>query len=150
MKRQSRSFVSGWYSWLASSWALRSISTCSNGHFGAYCNAGCQSATGSLTVACPRSSRDLLTWNGGVARQTYLLMIYDVLVTRIQKLSSNCWPCRKMGNVTDGKTYTFWIRKGCSSTKLWELTAEMFKYSIERMIGRTRLAARAKHAKYHR
>ena len=102
--------------------------------------------TGSLTVAMSTfESETFLPWNGGVARQTYLLMIYDVLVYTDPKTEQQLPGLAEKWEMSpDGKTYTFWIRKGVQFHEGYgELTAEDVQYSIERMIGKDSIGSPA-------
>ncbi len=93
--------------------------------------------TGSLTVALSTFAEDtFLPWNGGVARQTYLGLIYEFLfyvdpeTVEPQPGLATSWEMSP-----DGKTWTFELREGVQFHEGWgELTAEDVKYSWERMI----------------
>lgn len=102
--------------------------------------------TDSLTVALSTfEAETFLPWNGGVARQSYLLLIYDVLVYTDPKTGEQLpGLAEKWEMGPDGKSYTFWIRKGVQFNEGWgELTAEDVKYSVERMIGKDSIGSPA-------
>ncbi len=93
---------------------------------------------GNLTVALSTFAEDtFLPWNGGVARQSYLGLIYEFLLyadpetAEPQPGLATSWEMS-----SDGMTWTFQIREGVQFHDDWgELTAEDVKYSIERMMG---------------
>jgi len=77
-----------------------------------------------------------LPWNGGVARQTYLGLIYEWLfyadpeTVETQPGLATSWEMSP-----DGMTYTFHLREGVQFHEGWgEVTGEDVKYSWERMI----------------
>lgn len=108
--------------------------------------AGPKPPSGSLTVALSTfEAETFLPWNGGVARQSYLLMIYDTLVYTDPKTGE-----MKPGLATswdlsaDGKSVTFRLRKGVQFSEGYgELTSDDVKYSIERMIDKTSIGSPA-------
>ena len=105
-----------------------------------------QAPTDTLTVAMSTFETDtFLPWNGGVARQTYLLMIYECLVYTDPKTEQQMpGLATKWEMSPDGKTWTFWIRKGVQFHEGWgELTAEDVKYSVERMIAKDSIGSPA-------
>jgi ABC-type transport system substrate-binding protein len=93
--------------------------------------------TGNLTVALSSFAEDtFLPWNGGVARQTYLGLIYEFLAyadpetAEPQPGLATSWEMSE-----DGKTWTFELRQGVQFHEGWgELTAEDVKFSWERMV----------------
>jgi ABC-type transport system substrate-binding protein len=93
--------------------------------------------TGDLNVALSSFAEDtFLPWNGGVARQTYLGLIYEFLAyadpetAEPQPGLATSWDMSE-----DGKTWTFEIRQGVQFHEGWgELTAEDVKFSWERMV----------------
>lgn len=102
--------------------------------------------TGSLTVALSTFAEEtFLPWNGGVARQSYLLMIYDVLVYTDPKTEEQLPGLAEKWEMSpDGKTWTFWVRKGVQFNEGWgELTAEDVQYSVERMIAKDSIGSPA-------
>ena len=102
--------------------------------------------SGTLNVALSTfESETFLPWNGGVARQSYLLMIYDVLVYSDPKTDQQLpGLAEKWEMSSDGKTWTFYIRKGVQFHEGYgELTAEDVKYSFERMIDKTSVGSPA-------
>ena len=92
---------------------------------------------GNLTIALSTFAEDtFLPWNGGVARQSYLGLIYEFLLyadpetAEPQPGLATSWEMSP-----DGMTWTFQIREGVQFHEDWgELTAEDVKYSIERMM----------------
>ncbi|MBI5649320.1 MAG: ABC transporter substrate-binding protein [Chloroflexi bacterium] len=95
--------------------------------------------TGTLNIALSTfESETFLPWNGGVARQSYLLMIYDVLVYSDPKTDEQKpGLAEKWEMSADGKTWTFYIRKGVQFHDGYgELTAEDVKFSFEKMIAK--------------
>jgi len=96
-----------------------------------------ESPEGELTVALSTFAEDtFLPWNGGVARQSYLGLIYDFLLyadpetAEPQPGLATTWEMSP-----DGMTWTFNLREGVQFHEGWgELTAEDVKYSIERMM----------------
>ena len=102
--------------------------------------------SGTLNVALSTfESETFLPWNGGVARQSYLLMIYDVLVYSDPKTDQQLpGLAEKWEMSSDGKTWTFYIRKGVQFHEGYgELTADDVKYSFERMIDKTSVGSPA-------
>ncbi len=105
-----------------------------------------KSPSGTLNVALSTfESETFLPWNGGVARQSYLLTIYDVLVYSDPKTDQQLpglaekWELSK-----DGKTVTFYLRKGVQFNEGWgEMTSADVKYSIERMIDKNSIGSPA-------
>jgi peptide/nickel transport system substrate-binding protein len=100
---------------------------------------GCakQPPTDTLTVAMSTFETDtFLPWNGGVARQPYMLMVYECLVYTDPKTEEQMPGLATKWEISpDGKTYTFYIRQGVQFHEGWgELTSADVKYSIERMI----------------
>jgi len=91
----------------------------------------------SITIALSTFAEDtFLPWNGGVARQTYLGLIYEFLIyadpetAEPQPGLATEWEMSE-----DGMTWTFQIREGVQFHDGWgELTAEDVQYSIMRMI----------------
>ena len=78
-----------------------------------------------------------LPWNGGGGRTPYLGMIYEYLVyldPETDQLKSGLATKWEMSE--DGKTWTFWLRKGVQFHEGWgELSADDVKYSMERQKG---------------
>lgn len=102
--------------------------------------------SGTLNVALSTfESETFLPWNGGVARQSYLLMIYDVLVYSDPKTDQQLPGLAEKWEMSpDGKTWTFFIRKGVQFHEGYgELTADDVKYSFERMIDKTSVGSPA-------
>jgi peptide/nickel transport system substrate-binding protein len=102
--------------------------------------------SGTLNVALSTfESETFLPWNGGVARQSYLLMIYDVLVYSDPKTDQQLPGLAEKWEMSpDGKTWTFYIRKGVQFHEGYgELTADDVKYSFERMIDKTSVGSPA-------
>lgn len=102
--------------------------------------------SGSLNVALSTfEAETFLPWNGGVARQSYILMIYDVLVY-VDPKTDQLVPglAEKWDLSKDGKTVTFYLRKGVQFQEGWgEMTSADVKYSIERMIDKTSIGSPA-------
>ena len=102
--------------------------------------------TDTLTVALSTLAEEtFLPWNGGTARHSYLSMIYESL-TYIDPKTEQMMPglATKWEMSPDGKTWTFWIRKGVQFHEGWgELTAEDVKYSIERIMDPKSIASAA-------
>ena len=93
--------------------------------------------TGSLTVALSTYAEDtFLPWNGGVARQTYMGLIYEWLFyTNVETLEPEPGLALDWEMSPDGMTYTFHLREGVQFHEGWgEVTGEDVKYSWERMI----------------
>jgi peptide/nickel transport system substrate-binding protein len=93
--------------------------------------------TGSLTVALATFAEDtFLPWNGGVARQTYMGLIYEWLFyTDPETLEVEPGLALSWDMSPDGMTYTFHLREGVQFNEGWgEVTGEDVKYSWERMI----------------
>ena len=93
--------------------------------------------TGGLVVALSTYAEDtFLPWNGGVARQTYLGLIYEFLAYADPETAEpQPGLATKWEMSADGKTWTFWLREGVQFHEGWgELTAEDVKYSWERMV----------------
>jgi peptide/nickel transport system substrate-binding protein len=96
-----------------------------------------QAQTEGLTIALSTFAEEtFLPWNGGVARQSYLGLIYEFLIyadpetAEPQPGLATEWEMSE-----DGMTWTFQIREGVQFHNGWgELTAEDVQYSIERMI----------------
>lgn len=96
-----------------------------------------QSPSGDLTIALSTFAEEtFLPWNGGVARQSYLGLIYEFLIyadpetAEPQPGLATSWEMSE-----DGMTWTFQIREGVPFHGDWgEVTAEDVKYSLERMI----------------
>ncbi len=102
--------------------------------------------SGSLTVALSTfEAETFLPWNGGVARQSYLLMIYDTLVYSDPKTDKQLPGLAEKWELSaDGKTLTFHLRKGVQFNEGWgEMTSEDVKYSFERMIDKTSIGSPA-------
>ncbi|CAG0940285.1 Periplasmic dipeptide transport protein [Anaerolineae bacterium] len=102
--------------------------------------------SGTLNVALSTfESETFLPWNGGVARQSYLLMIYDVLVYSDPKTDQQLPGLAEKWEMSpDGKTWTFFIRKGVQFHEGYgELTADDVKFSFERMIDKTSVGSPA-------
>lgn len=90
-----------------------------------------------LTVALSTFAEDtFLPWNGGVARQTYLGLIYEFLIYADPETAEpQPGLATKWEMSDDGMTWTFHIRQGVQFNDGWgELTAEDVQYSIMRMI----------------
>ncbi len=107
---------------------------------------GPKSPSGTLSVALSTfESETFLPWNGGVARQSYLLLIYDVLVYSDPVTDEQMPGLAETWEMSpDGKTWTFSIRKGVQFHENWgELTAEDLKYSVERMIDKNSIGSPA-------
>jgi len=102
--------------------------------------------TDSLTIALSDLGEEtFLPWNGGMGRNSYLFMIYECLAYVDPKTEqlvpglATKWQLSK-----DGKTWTFWIRKGVKFHEDWgELTAADVKYSIERILDPKSIASAA-------
>ncbi len=93
--------------------------------------------TGELTVALSTFAEDtFLPWNGGVARQTYMGLIYEWLFyTDPETLEPEAGLATSWEMSPDGMTYTFKLREGVQFHEGWgEVTGEDVKYSWERMI----------------
>ena len=98
---------------------------------------GTQAQGDGLTIALSTFAEEtFLPWNGGVARQSYLGLIYEFLIyadpetAEPQPGLATSWEMSE-----DGMTWTFQIREGVQFHEGWgELTAEDVAYSIERMI----------------
>ena len=93
--------------------------------------------TDSLTVALSTFETDtFLPWNGGVARQPYMLLVYECLVYTDPKTEAQLPGLATKWEMTpDGKVYTFHLRKGVQFQENWgELTSADVKYSMDRMI----------------
>ena len=98
---------------------------------------GKKAPTDTLIVAMSTFAEEtFLPWNGGVARQTYLGLIYEFLAyadpetAEPQPGLATSWDMS-----ADGMTWTFEIREGVQFHEDWgELTAEDVEYSWERMI----------------
>lgn len=105
-----------------------------------------KSPSGTLNVALSTfEAETFLPWNGGVARQSYLLMIYDVLVY-VDPKTDQLVPglAEKWDLSKDGKTVTFSLRKGVQFQEGWgEMTSADVKYSIERMIDKNSIGSPA-------
>lgn len=102
--------------------------------------------SGTLNIALSTfESETFLPWNGGVARQSYLLMIYDVLVYSDPKTDEQKPGLAEKWEMSpDGKTWTFSIRKGVQFHEGYgELTSEDVKYSFERMIDKSSVGSPA-------
>ncbi len=105
-----------------------------------------QAPSGTLNVALSTfEAETFLPWNGGVARQSYLLMIYDTLVYTDPKTGAlkpglaESWELAK-----DGKSVTFHLRKGVQFNEGYgEMTSADVKYSIERMIDKNSIGSPA-------
>lgn len=105
-----------------------------------------KSPSGSLTVALSTfEAETFLPWNGGVARQSYLLMIYDTLVYTDPKTGALLPGLAEKWDLSpDGKMVTFHLRKGVQFNEGWgELTSADVKYSIERMIDKNSIGSPA-------
>jgi peptide/nickel transport system substrate-binding protein len=92
---------------------------------------------GNLTVALSTYAEDtFLPWNGGVARQTYMGLIYEWLFyTNLETLEPEPGLALDWEMSPDGMTYTFHLREGVQFHEGWgEVTGEDVKYSWERMI----------------
>jgi len=92
---------------------------------------------GNLTVALSTYAEDtFLPWNGGVARQTYMGLIYEWLFyTNVETLEPEPGLALDWEMSPDGMTYTFHLREGVQFHEDWgEVTGEDVKYSWERMI----------------
>ena len=93
--------------------------------------------SGDLTVALSTYAEDtFLPWNGGVARQTYMGLIYEWLFyTNVDTLEPEPGLALDWEMSSDGMTYTFHLREGVQFHEGWgEVTGEDVKYSWERMI----------------
>ena len=107
---------------------------------------GAKVPTGKLTVALSSFAEDtFLPWNGGVARQTYMGLIYEFLAYA-DPATGEPKPglATKWEMSADGKTWTFELRKGIQFQEGWgELTAEDVKYSWERMVAKDSIGSPA-------
>ena len=105
-----------------------------------------QAPTDTLTVALSDLGEEtFLPWNGGMGRNSYLFMIYECLAYTDPK-TEQMMPglATKWEMSPDGKTWTFWIRKGVPFHEGWgELNAEDVKYSIERVMDPKSIATAA-------
>lgn len=94
-------------------------------------------AGGTLTVAMSTFSEGtFLPWNGSTGRKFYLDTIYEYL-TYLDLKTQEPKPglAEKWEMSKDGKTFTFWLRKGVQFHEGWgEFTSEDVKYSLERII----------------
>lgn len=105
-----------------------------------------QAPSGTLNVALSTfEAETFLPWNGGVARQSYLLMIYDTLVYADPKTGAlKPGLAEKWDLAKDGKSVTFYLRKGVQFNEGYgEMTSADVKYSIERMIDKSSIGSPA-------
>jgi peptide/nickel transport system substrate-binding protein len=86
-----------------------------------------------------------LPWNGGGMGGPYLGMINEYLVyTDPETVEPKPGLAEKWEMSADGKTWTFWLRKGVKWHEGWgEFTAEDVKYTFERQIGPDSIAGPA-------
>ena len=88
-----------------------------------------------LTVAFANlGEQTFLPWNGTITRNPYMNAIYDFL-TYLEPGTGNIIPglATRWEMSSDGKTWTFWIRKGVQFQGGWgELTADDVVYTIKR------------------
>jgi peptide/nickel transport system substrate-binding protein len=91
--------------------------------------------TETLTVAFANlGEQTFLPWNGTITRNPYMNPIYDFL-TYSEPGTGNIIPglATRWEMSSDGKTWTFWIRKGIQFQGGWgELTADDVVYTIRR------------------
>jgi peptide/nickel transport system substrate-binding protein len=100
-------------------------------------SASAAAQSNALTVAMPSLFEEtFLPWNGAAMRKYYLDPIYEYLVY-LDPETKQAKPglAEKWQMSKDGKTWTFWLRKGVQFHDGYgELTAEDVKYSLERFI----------------
>jgi len=93
--------------------------------------------TDSLTVAMTTFETDtFLPWNGGVSRQSYMLMVYECLVyTDTQTGMMMPGLATKWEMSPDGKVWTLHLHKGIQFQENWgEMTSADVVYSLQRML----------------
>jgi len=94
--------------------------------------------TDTLTVAMATlGDETFLPWNGSGTRSCYLNPIYDFLLYS-EPGTGKVLPglATRWEMSVDGKTWTFWLRKGVQFHEGWgELTAEDVVYSMKRFVG---------------
>jgi len=81
------------------------------------------------------SEATFLPWNGSTGRKFYLDTIYEYLAyMNAQTLRPEPGLAARWEMSPDGKTFTFWIRRGVHFHEGWgELTAEDVKYTLDRI-----------------